>query len=339
MKRILVLGGFGFLGSHLLEALLSEPEQQVHVIDDLSSSPLPLEHLLTELGAGDRLTYQITRVEDFCADREVLAELPPCDEIYHLASLVGPSGILPHAGRIATSILNSLIQVADLAMEWGAALLFVSTSEVYGGGEKGYCTEDMTKLVPARSTVRLEYALGKLAGETALVNLCHAQGLNARIVRPFNISGPRQSGQGGFVLPRFIGQAITGRDLTVFGDGEQVRAFSHARDIAQGLMAVLRRGAKGEIYNLGTPQNRCSILELAEEVRNITGTSSEIRFVDPRQIYGPLYAEAHDKYPDIEKARSSIRWEPAVSRAETIRQTFEYMSALPEPIFEQLRGF
>ena len=129
------------------------------------------------------------------------------------------------------------------------------------------------------------------------------------------------------------GQAALGRDAAV-GD-ENVGPSAQTRH----RYAEARRGAKGEIYNLGTPQNRCSILELAEEVRNITGTSSEIRFVDPRQIYGPLYAEAHDKYPDIEKARSSIRWEPAVSRAETIRQTFEYMSALPEPIFEQLRGF
>lgn len=339
MKRILVLGGFGFLGSHLLDELLSDPNQHVHVIDDLSSSPLPVEQLLWELEAGDRLTYQITRVEDFCSDHRALEAFAPCDEIYHLASLVGPSGILPHAGRIATSILNSLVQVADLAKKWQAALLFVSTSEVYGGGEKGYCTEEMPKLVPAQSSVRLEYALGKLAGETALVNLCHTQGVNAHIVRPFNISGPRQSGQGGFVLPRFVGQAILGQDLTVFGNGEQVRAFSHARDIARGLVKVSRRGKKGEIYNLGSPQNRCSILELAEEVRRATGTSSGIRFVDPREIYGPFYAEAHDKYPDIEKARRELAWEPTVSREETIRQTFEYMSALPEPTFTRLRGF
>lgn len=335
-RDVLVLGGFGFLGSHLVDLLLADPEQRVHVVDNLSTSPLPLDDLLAEIGPAPNLTWTIETVESFCARS---GGGQRWDEVYHLASLVGPAGILPHAGRIAAPLLSGLVQVADLALAWGARLLLVSTSEVYGGGDQGFCSEAMPKIVPAEASPRLEYAVGKLAAETSLINLCHASGLDGLIVRPFNITGPRQSGAGGFVLPRFVGQAMAGEDLTVFGKGSQIRAFSHVRDIAQGLVDAMRRGATGGVYNLGNPDNRCTILGLAETVREVTGSRSGIRFVDPREIYGPLYAEAHDKYPDAAKAQRDIAWRPGFGLRETIAETFRYMSALPTPLLHRLRGF
>jgi UDP-glucose 4-epimerase len=337
MRNILVLGGFGFLGSHLVEILLREPGQRVHVVDNLSTSPLPLETLLAEIGPAPRLTWSI---EDVSAFYERQAREPePWDEIYHLASLVGPAGILPHAGRIAAPMINDLVGVAELALRLGARLLLVSTSEVYGGGASGLCSEAMPRIVSPEASPRLEYAVGKLAAETVLLNLCRAHRLDALIVRPFNITGPRQSGMGGFVLPRFVGQALAGADLTVFGDGRQVRAFTHVRDMAEGLIRAMHRGAAGEVYNLGNPENRCSILELAEQVREVTGTPSRIRFVDPREIYGPLYAEANDKYPDAAKARRDIDWRSGFGLRDTIDETFRYMRELPEPLLHRLRGF
>jgi len=337
-RNVLVLGGFGFLGSHLVDLLLEDPEQRVHVVDNLSTSPLPLDALLAEIGPAPNLTWTIETIDSFAA-RGNAGDAARWDEIYHLASLVGPAGILPHAGRIAAPLLNDLMQVADLALRWGARLLLVSTSEVYGGGEQGFCSEAMPKIVPAEASPRLEYAVGKLAAEISLLNLCRASGLDGLIVRPFNITGPRQSGAGGFVLPRFLGQALAGEDLTVFGDGSQIRAFTHVRDIVQGLVDAMRRGATGGVYNLGNPANRCSILNLAESVREVTGTRSSIRFMDPREIYGPLYAEAHDKYPDAAKAQRDIAWRPGLGLRETIAETFRYMSALPVPLLHRLRGF
>lgn len=338
-RSVLVLGGFGFLGSHLVDLLLEDPEQRVHVVDNLSTSPLPLDALLAEIGPAPNLTWAIETVESFCRRGLEEDNEERWDEIYHLASLVGPAGILPHAGRIAAPLLNDLMLVADLALRWGARLLLVSTSEVYGGGEQGFCSEAMPKIVPAEASPRLEYAVGKLAAETSLINLCRASGLDGLIVRPFNITGPRQSGAGGFVLPRFVGQAMAGEDLTVFGDGSQVRAFTHVRDISQGMVDAMRRGATGGVYNLGNPANRCSILTLAEAVREVTGTRVGIRFVDPQAIYGPLYAEAHDKYPDAAKAQRDIAWRPGLGLRETIAETFHYMSALPAPLLHRLRGF
>lgn len=335
MRKVLVTGGFGFLGSHLLELLLSDPNVTVHVVDNLSTSPLPLEHLLQELGHPHNLTYTITSVDEFC--RNWTGE--HYDQIYHLASVVGPAGVIPHAGRLALSILNDTLAVARIALACKARLVDVSTSEVYGGGRDGYCSESMPKIISSTPSPRLEYAVGKLAAEIAILNLCKSRQLDARIVRPFNIAGPRQSGKGGFVLPRFIGQALAGYDITIFGNGSQVRAFTYVKDIVRGIQCVMEKGKAGEVYNLGNPENRCTILQLAQEVQTITGTKAGIVFVDPKTIFGPFYEEANDKFPDATKAYNELGWRPSVRREEIIASTYQYMRSLPEPLLMRLRGF
>jgi len=335
MKRILVTGGFGFIGSHLVERLLEDPDNQVHVVDNLSSSPLPLDRLLSEIRPAQNLSYDIQSVTDYCATEGQFASF---DEIYHLASVVGPAGVLPHAGRIVQSTVDDTYALIDLALRNDAKLVDVSTSEVYGGGREGLCREDFSKIVPAESTVRLEYAVAKLAGEIALINTAKVRPLRCSIVRPFNIAGPRQSGRGGFVLPRFIAQALRGQPLTVFGNGSQIRAFTHVADIVQGLVLVMTRGSNGEAYNLGNPENRLSILELANMVTTIAGSTSSIQFVDPRTLYGNLYAEANDKFPDAAKSINELCWQPTYSVATTIQDTMEYMLRLPPELFSEVGG-
>ncbi|HLB31180.1 MAG TPA: NAD-dependent epimerase/dehydratase family protein, partial [Gammaproteobacteria bacterium] len=210
----------------------------------------------------------------------------------------------------------------------------VSTSEVYGGGENGFCREDMDRIVPARTTVRLEYAVAKLAAETAIINTCKVTELDARIVRPFNVAGPRQSGAGGFVVPRFISQALAGQPLTVFGNGRQVRAFTHVGDIAKGIMAAMSRGKRGEAYNLGNPKNRVTIRELAEIVNRIVGNEAGVTFVDPKEIFGPLYAEAADKTPDAERAKKELGWRPLATVGLTVLDAYLY--ARPHPFAEMI---
>lgn len=333
MKDILVTGGFGFIGSHLLELLLDDRRHHVHVVDDLSTNPLPLEVLLEELGHPDNLTHDIQTVEEYCTHEGRLASF---DEIYHLASIVGPAGVLSHAGHIVQSTVNDSYLMIDMALRNDAKLVDISTSEVYGGGREGLCKEDFSKIVPAEATVRLEYAVGKLASEIALINTTKVSPLKCSIVRPFNIAGPRQSGQGGFVLPRFIAQALRQKPLTVFGTGGQLRAFTHVKDIAQGLILVMERGRNGEAYNLGNPQNRISIRQLAEQVITISGSDSTIEFVDPKTIYGNLYAEANDKFPDAEKSMGELGWQPQFSVVRTIQDTIHYMKRLPGDLFSML---
>lgn len=329
---VLVAGGFGFIGSHLVEQLLGDG-YQVIVVDDLSSSPLPLPDLLSEMGNHPMLSHIEGDIAEVAADWDLAA----VDEIYHLASFVGPAGILSHGGRIAKQLVTATSAVAALAERYGAKLLFVSSSEVYGGGRDGVSPEDAPRIVAAGTSVRREYAAGKIAAELMLGNL-GPQGLDFRIVRPFNVAGPRQSGRGGFVLPRFIGQAMSGGDLTVFGDGRQLRAFSDVGEIAAGLRAAMRKGRGGETYNLGNLGNRTTILELAQLVLHVTGSDSGIVFVDGRTIYGPLYEEAHDKVPDARHAAEQLGWWPTRTCRDIVESTVDYMQGLRPDLFHRLAG-
>jgi len=334
-KRILVTGGFGFVGGHLVDYLTRRyPSFQVHVVDNLTSNPIPHEKLLEELGPRPGLSFDLVSIEEFC-DR---APSGHWDQIYHLASVVGPAGVLKHSGRIVKMIVDDTYQLMDVAVRCGARLLDISTSEVYGGGQNGYCSEEFPKIIESKASARLEYAIGKLASETALINATSVSPLDAVIIRPFNIAGPRQSGVGGFVLPRFIALAMKNRPLTVFGSGEQIRAFTHMKDIVTGLVAAMERGKKGTAYNLGNPENRITINELAELVLKITGSKAGMVHVDPKIIYGSKYEEANDKYPNATRAFEDLAWIPEYSKDRVIEDAHEYMRTLDSDLCAHLAG-
>jgi len=327
--KYLVTGGFGFIGSHLVERLLKDGHQ-VHIVDNLSSNGVMPDVLLDEWGHPEGLTFDLA---EFTEWREGKAyHHRGFDGIFHLASPVGPAGVLQHAGDMVWDITMSTYAAMALAQNvWKAKLVDVSTSEVYGGGQQGYCSEELPRIIQAETTVRLEYAVAKLAAETAIINMCKVHALNAVIVRPFNVAGPRQSGKGGFVLPRFIQQAMAGSGLTVFGDGSQIRAFTHVVDIVDGLVRAMDKGRSGEVYNLGNPANKTTILDLAERVIEIVGQGA-IVFTDPKLLYGKLYAEAADKYPNATKAQRDLGWTPTRSIDQTIKDAYAYIQHLAEPV-------
>lgn len=314
MKRILVTGGLGFIGSHLVERLL-EQGHEVTFIDNLSSNVVDWSFFASRW--PQILPYQ-DDVQDIHYIRQTF------DEVYHLAAPVGPAGILPHAGSLARRIIDDSDVISNYASAYRSKLVFVSTSEIYGGGVDGLCREDMPRIVQADTTVRLEYAVAKLAAETALINLCRTTKLDAVIVRPFNVAGPRQSAKGGFVLPRFVSQALRSDPLTVFGDGSQVRAFTHVADIVDGLLLAMERGVAGEAYNLGNPANKTTILDLARRVLQAYG-SGNITYTDGKTVHGALFAEASDKFPDATKAMTELGWTPTRGIDETISDVFAYM--------------
>jgi len=320
-RHILVTGGFGFIGSHLVELLLKDPDVRIHIVDNLSTSPIELDAYLQQVRYRERLTYDICSVKEFFSRDE----LPVFDEIFHLASVVGPVGVLKHAGRILQAIVDDMYAVLRYATKVNARLCDVSTSEVYGGGRDGYCSEKDSMIIPPKITVRLEYAVAKLATEVALTNTVRVSDFHATVVRPFNVAGPRQAIEGGFVLPRFIKQALAGEPITVYGDGKMVRAFTHVQDIADGIIRTMRYGCKGQAYNIGNPANKITILELAERVVRAIGGKSQITFVDPKTLWGPLFEEANDKYPDADRAIRELKWHPRYDLDDIVQQSIDYI--------------
>lgn len=308
-RRVLVTGGLGFIGSHLVDRLLEEGSDVV-VVDNLSSN--------------------VVEPRDYSSSCRVVSKSirnwnprGRFDDIYHLASPVGPVGVLQYAGRLGYEIVADTQVVASWAMRMEARLLFTSTSEVYG--RSGVFAEDEVKHVPPKVSVRLSYGLGKLLSEIDLFALASQQYLWVTIMRPFNIAGPRQSSKGGFVLPRFIEQALTDKPITVYGDGSQVRSFTHVVDLVAAMMMLLRSSkAKGEIFNVGNPDNKMRIGELAKLVKQLTDSRSPIRFVDPRRLHGKRFAEAFDKVPDMTKMRRMFGWSPAKDIDEIIADSLEY---------------
>lgn len=320
--KILVTGGFGFIGSHLVSDLLTRGDE-VHVVDDLSSSPVDHEWFVGTFPQTQsaRLSHDISSVNEFVQER--WASDVRYDAIFHLASPVGPAGVLQYAGEMVREIVRDTYLLMDRCVSDRSRFVDVSTSEVYGGGQSGLCSEDTEKRIQSNTTVRLEYAVAKLAAETAIINKVEAAGLDATIIRPFNVAGPRQSPVGGFVLPRFIRQAHLGRALTVFGDGSALRAFTHVKDLVDGLLLVGEAGRRGVAYNIGNPANKVSILELARLVVEVTGSTSEIVHVDPTTVYGPMYAEANDKFPEPGRAMGELGWSPHRSVRQTVIDAYD----------------
>lgn len=306
--KVIVTGGLGFLGSHLVETLAAAySDIDIIIIDNLSSNVI---------GPADtELTLHVSTVQSYF---EKLRE--PFDAVFHLASVVGPTGVIPHRGTISKRVVDDAMAVAEAARYHSARMIDVSTSEVYGGGDKGFCSEAMAKIVPAKPSARLEYAVGKLAAEVSLQNQVN-DGLDVVIVRPFNIAGPRQQPDGGFVLPRFVQAALKNSPLTVYGDGKQVRAFTHVRDTCRGLIAAMERGFSGEVYNIGNAGNMTTIRELATKVIATAKSQSSIQFVDPQTLWGPEFAEAADKWPDPRKAEEELGWEPMFSLDDIVTDT------------------
>lgn len=283
--RHLVTGGLGFIGSHLVDYLLNSGEDVLIVDDNRAGNPMRDD---CEVVTAD-ICYWWTD--------------EPFATVWHLASPVGPVGVMRQAGRITGEVFRGAEKAAGMAMESGATLMHVSTSEVYGGGDRGLCAEAMECRVSTRLSARLEYQTAKLAVETMLLN---TDELDVRIIRPFNVSGAGQRPEGGFVLPRWAQQIRAGQPLTVYTPGSQRRAMTHVHDIVDGMDAVRLYGSKG-VWNLGNPDNVTTMTDLADEFVRLAGGRWEL--VDPTDLHGPAFVEAAEKFPDASKAME-LGWQP-----------------------------
>lgn len=315
MDKVLVTGGLGFVGSHLVERLL-EKGDEITILDNCSTNTIDVASL------EDKCHIIVDSLEN----HEITGEF---DRVYHLASVVGPAGVLEHAGEIGPSMVRDTKKLVDYCIENKALFIDISTSEVYG--KDGFWKEDDDKRVPGTVAVRTEYGAGKLVAEISMFNKAKVEpNLRFHIIRPFNISGPRQQPNGGFVLSRFVIGALTGQPITVFGSGKQIRAFTDVRDIVEGITRIENSQYVNEVWNVGNPNNKTSIKELAFEVKKIAMeqypsiAEPEVIFIDPKKLYGDLYEEAFDKIPNVEKMQRKIGWVPNMPLRKTIADTLEY---------------
>ncbi len=317
-RKALVTGGAGFIGSHLCELLLGGG-WEVYALDDLSTGSFQnVQHL------ADRRDFHL--VVESVLSRAVVNELVhKCDVVYHLAAAVGVRLIVEQPVHTLVTNLEGTEVVLDHCNRFGKRVLVASTSEVYGNSRaEDPLVETADRTYGPTTARRWAYADSKAMDEFLALAYHQERGLDCVIVRLFNTVGPRQSGQYGMVIPRFVERALAGAPLEIHGDGTQTRCFCHVVDTIRALEGLMEDAkTSGEIYNIGS-QDRISILDLAERVRTATGSGSELAFVPYDQVYGQGIEDIFHRVPSIEKVGSAIGWAPTLQLDRILADVIEH---------------
>jgi UDP-glucose 4-epimerase len=311
MRRVLVTGGAGFIGSHLCEALLKRGDR-VSVIDDFSTGR---PENISEL--QDKQEFQLTvgSVLDFSLLESLIKQ---ADVIFHLAAVVGVQKIIEApVDTIEINILGSH-NVLTLAAKYGRPCFLASTSEVYGKSAKYPFVEDDDAVYGATTKSRWSYACSKAIDEFLALAYHHEHILPVVIARLFNTTGPRQTGRYGMVLPRFVDQALRGAPITVFGTGEQTRCFADVSDVVRALLLLMDEpSAVGQVFNVGNPEE-ISIAELAKLVKKLTNSKSEISLIPYDEAYEPGFEDMERRVPSIEKIAKHVNFRPKIKLREIV---------------------
>lgn len=315
-EHVLITGGLGFIGTHVADGYLAAGHK-VTLLDSMVAAVTDGEWYD---GNPDVEIIKLS-VDDFFKKGHTFA---PYDRIVHAASHVGPAGILKYVGKLGFEIVQATQEVVEECIRHDKPLVTFSSAEVYG--RSGDLAETDTIQVPVDYNSRIEYAIAKTLTECLVVNSAK-RGLRGIIIRPFNVTGPRQSSAGGFVMPTFVQQAQAGEPITVFAGGEQTRAFLSATDLCRFLVEYMDKAIASPyfIFNVGNPDNTISVLALGQRIKEMTGSKSEVVHADAKKIHGELYEEALSihKIPVLHNA-SSIGWKPLVTLDELIRETIEF---------------
>lgn len=301
--KYLITGGAGFIGSHLADAIAARGDT-VLVLDDLSTGRR--ENLESALGTGS-----VELVEGSILDAALVEEcVAATDVCLHLAAAVGVELILDQPlDSLICNVRGSDIVISAVAERAGKVLV-VSSSEVYGKNSVGPLAETSDRILGPPSTARWAYATAKAFSEVLANAYSYEGGTESTNVRLFNTVGPRQSAAYGMVLPRLVGQALAGENLTVYGDGTQTRCFTHVADVIEAILLLCDTGeAVGRTFNIGSPLE-ISILDLAHRVIERTGSDSEIRLISYEEAYGEGFEEIGRRHPDLSLIGSVTGWAP-----------------------------
>ena len=309
--KFLITGGAGFIGSHLADELIGRGHR-VHALDDLSTGSIAnIRHL-----KGDpRFQYTI----DSCANSSLVAELvDEADIVFHLAAAVGVRLIVESPVRTIETNVHATEVLLRHASKKRRPVFIASTSEVYGKSNALPFTESGDLVMGPPTLGRWSYACSKAMDEFLALSHYRERSLPIVIGRLFNTVGPRQTGEYGMVVPTFVRQAMAGRPITVFGDGEQRRCFCHVKDTVRALVDLMESDENfGEVFNIGS-RDEISIMDLAERVKSVSDSASEIVTIPYEEAYEEGFEDMHRRVPDTSKLEAAIGWQPTLGLQETL---------------------
>ena len=319
--RVLVTGGAGFIGSHLSETLLDQGHS-VTVLDDLSTGSIDnVRHLRAHPGFSHTI--------DSCHDNDLVGELiGASDFVYHLAAAVGVQLIVDSPVRTIETNVHTTEIVLSQASVTSCPVFIASTSEVYGKSSALPFREDGDIVMGATTRGRWAYACSKALDEFLALAYHRERRLPTVVGRMFNTVGPRQTGRYGMVVPTFVRQALSGEPLTVYGSGQQRRCFCHVHDVVAALTALIDRDdLYGEVLNIGSAEE-ISMYELAERVKLIAGSDSEIELVPYEEAYGEGFEDMQRRIPDTTKIAAALSWRATTSLDEILADVIAHERAL-----------
>ena len=315
--RVLITGGAGFVGSHLAEALLDRGDR-VFVLDNLSTGAI---ENITHLKSSPNFHYTI----DSVTNEPVLAELVDrADVVVHLAAAVGVKLIVEAPVHTIETNVHGTEVVLKHASKKKKLVLIASTSEVYGKSAAVPFREDADLVLGPSDKHRWAYACSKLIDEFLALAYWKERKVPVIIVRLFNTVGPRQTGQYGMVIPNFVQQALAGRPITVFGDGTQSRSFTYVGDVVRAMVALMDEPrAVGQVFNIGNGRE-ITIRDLAEKIRSLTGSRSEIVRIPYDEAYEAGFEDMPRRVPDISKLKALIGYSPTVELDEILARVIAH---------------
>ena len=316
-RTFFLTGGAGFIGSHLTEAILAGGDR-VLAIDNLATGSM--DNVTHFLGHPNHRFEQAS-----ITDRGVMEQMASeADVIVHLAAAVGVKLIVEHPVQTIETNVMGTEEVLRVALRNKCRVLIASTSEVYGKGSKFPFAEEDDVLLGATSKSRWGYAASKMVDEFLGLAYWREFGLDVVPFRLFNTIGPRQTGQYGMVVPRFIRQALGGEPITVYGDGSQRRCFCDVRDVVPAILGLAGHSdAPGRVYNIGGTEE-VSIQELAERVVEMTESDSQITKVPYSEAYAPGFEDMERRVPDTERIHELLGWKPKRGLREILSDVISY---------------
>ena len=322
LKKVVITGGAGFIGSNLTKKLIDNDAEKILIIDDFSTGKMSnIERFLDD----DKISLIDKRVED-CDDLDIL--ISGYDFCFHLAAGVGVQYIMDNVSKALLTNIEGTHKIIESCKKNNIPLLITSTSEVYGVSNEPVWTEETKSLIGPPTKLRWSYAASKLIDEFLALSEYNDGNLNPIVVRLFNIIGPNQLSEFGMVVPKFIEAALKDEDIVIHGEGLQTRSFTWVGDVVNYFYLLAEKQLYGEIFNIGQTEE-ISIKDLASMIIKETGSNSKVVFKDHEEIYGNKFEDPMRRTPSIDKIVKATGYMPSMAISDMVKEIIKYKKINP----------